>query len=205
MNASLLPVSVPTRHGIVRRTIGRVAPVLLLAGLAVWWIGRGGGRGTGQARGFSEAIPLDRGMHTPEHAALIAQLESAAQSTWGEQALLACLRRLRDGGPTEAEDVEVRDAWASPTDFSVVYKSPSGPQVGVHVTAESTAGNPPFYFQDVYTEDLDSGPTAAEAGITFADFAIAEPLGGIVEGLVYDADGLGWWGEEPLPATRLRQ
>jgi multidrug resistance efflux pump len=58
MNASLLPVSVPTRHGVVRRTFARIAPVLLLAGLAVWWIGRGGGRGTGQARGFSEAIPL---------------------------------------------------------------------------------------------------------------------------------------------------
>jgi HlyD family secretion protein len=58
MNASLLPVSVPTRHGIIRRTIGRIAPVLLLAGIAIWWIGRGGGRGTGQARGFSEAIPL---------------------------------------------------------------------------------------------------------------------------------------------------
>ena len=58
MNASLLPVSVPTRHGIVRRTIGRIAPVLLLAGLAVWWIGRGGDAEPARRRGFSEAIPL---------------------------------------------------------------------------------------------------------------------------------------------------
>ncbi|MDR6907786.1 hypothetical protein J2X63_003494 [Agromyces sp. 3263] len=143
-------------------------------------------------------------MYTPEHAAVIAQLESAAQSTWGEQALLACLRRLRDGGPTEAHDVEVRDAWASPTGFCVVYKSPHGPEVGVRVTAESITGHPPFYFPDVYTEDVERGPTAEEAGITFADFAIAEPLGRIVEKLVYDAAGLGWWGEEPLPATPQR-
>jgi hypothetical protein len=143
-------------------------------------------------------------MHTPQHAALIARLESADQSTWGERALLACLRRLRDGGPTEADSVEVRDAWAFPASFCVVYKSPWGPEVGVQVNTDSTLSQPPFYFPDVYAGDLDSGPTADEAGITFADFTIAEPLGSIVDELVYDAAGLGWWGEEPLPATRPR-
>jgi hypothetical protein len=143
-------------------------------------------------------------MHTPEHSALIAQLESAAQSTWGERALLACLRRLRDGGVTESELVEVRDAWAFPTGFCVVYKSPWGPEVGVRVSTQSTGGYPPFYFQDVYAEDPNNGPTADEAGITFADLAIAEPLGSIADKLVYDSDGLGWWGEDPLPASRQR-
>lgn len=144
----------------------------------------------------------DRVMHTPEHSALISQLESAGPSTWGEQALLACLRRLRDGGPTESDLVEVRDAWAFPTGFCVVYKSPSGPDVGVRITTHSTGGHPPLYFPDVYADNPDSGPTADEAGVTFADFAIAEPLGSIAGQLVYDSDGLGWWGEDPLPASR---
>jgi HlyD family secretion protein len=58
MNTSLLPVSLPTRHGFVARTLARVAPLVLIAGLAVWWIGRSGNRGTGQARGFAESVPL---------------------------------------------------------------------------------------------------------------------------------------------------
>ena len=141
-------------------------------------------------------------MYTPEHSALIAELGSAAQTTWGERALLACLRRLRDGGVTESDLVEIRDAWAFPEGFCVVYKSPWGPDVGVRVTTRSTGGRSPFHFQEVFTEDLEQGPTAEEAGVTFADLAIAEPLGSIADELVYDADGLGWWGEEPLPGSR---
>jgi hypothetical protein len=143
-------------------------------------------------------------MYTSQHSALIAQLESADPSTWGERALLACLRRLRDGGVTEWEKVAVRDAWAFPDGFCVVYASPWGPEVGVRITMQSTGGRPPFYFQDWLTGDPERGPTPEEAGREFADLAIAEPLGRIVDELVYDVGGLGWWGEEPLPGKRLR-
>jgi len=72
----------------------------------------------------SATCSYHRGMYTSEHSALITQLESAASSTWGERALLTCLRRLRDGGVTEWKQVEVRDAWPFPDGFCVVYKSP---------------------------------------------------------------------------------
>ena len=58
-NASPLPVSIPARSSIVARTTARVAPLVLIAGLAVFFFGRNVGLGSGSARGFSEAIPLN--------------------------------------------------------------------------------------------------------------------------------------------------
>ena len=52
----------------------------------------------------------------------------------------------------------------------------------------------------VYTPELD--PTPEEAGREFADLATGEPLGSIVDSLVYDRDGLAWWGKPPLPPIR---
>lgn len=59
MDASLVPVSLPTRHGFVARTAARIAPMLLIAGLAVYLLARESGVGTTAARGYSEAIPLN--------------------------------------------------------------------------------------------------------------------------------------------------
>lgn len=59
MDASLVPVSLPTRHGFVARTVSRAAPLFLIAGVAVYLLARESGIGTTQARGFSEAIPLN--------------------------------------------------------------------------------------------------------------------------------------------------
>lgn len=59
MDASLVPVSLPTRHSFVARTAARAAPMLLIAGVAVYLLARESGVGTTAARGFSEAIPLN--------------------------------------------------------------------------------------------------------------------------------------------------
>ena len=63
-------------------------------------------------------------------------------------------------------------------------------------------GRSPFWYQHWLTSDPGFGPTPEEAGREFADLAIGEPLGAIVDSLVNDRDGLGWWGEAPLPPTR---
>jgi HlyD family secretion protein len=59
MDASLLPVSLPARRSVVARTVARTAPVLVIASLAAFFLARSAGMGTGSARGFSEAIPLN--------------------------------------------------------------------------------------------------------------------------------------------------
>lgn len=59
MDASLVPVSLPTRHSFVARTVARAAPLFLIGALAVYLLARDSGVGTTQARGFSEAIPLN--------------------------------------------------------------------------------------------------------------------------------------------------
>ena len=58
-DASLVPVSLPTRSGFVARTTARIAPVLLIASVGVYLMARDSGIGTASARGFSEAIPLN--------------------------------------------------------------------------------------------------------------------------------------------------
>ncbi len=58
MDASLIPVSLPTRGSFVARTSARIAPLLLIAGVAVYLLARESGIGTATARGFSEATPL---------------------------------------------------------------------------------------------------------------------------------------------------
>jgi multidrug resistance efflux pump len=58
MDASLVPVSLPTRGSFVARTTARIAPLLLIGAVAVYLLARESGIGTATARGFSEAIPL---------------------------------------------------------------------------------------------------------------------------------------------------
>jgi HlyD family secretion protein len=61
VTASLVPLSVPARSGIVAQTVARVAPLILIAALAVFFLARSSGIATASARGFSEAIPLNVG------------------------------------------------------------------------------------------------------------------------------------------------
>jgi hypothetical protein len=129
------------------------------------------------------------------HAELIAELESARSDDWGSRALLACLRKLRDGGPTEAASVIVEDAWATSNEFRVIYSSTGGPRVGIIRNQETTIDR-----FDVYaTGDV---ATPEEFGQEVADFNIGEPLGAYVNVLDVDADGLGWWGHIPLTHRR---
>lgn len=74
-------------------------------------------------------------MESARHRELIGALAATASEEWGPRALLACLRKLRDGGPTEAALVVVHDAWATPDEFRVIYDSPWGPVSGLSATA----------------------------------------------------------------------
>ncbi len=140
-------------------------------------------------------------VYTPEHRALVTSLEASALDAWGPRALLSCLRHLGDEAGL-GQKVSVQDAWAFDDGYCLIYQSPWGPPVGVRVTSSSTEGRPPFWYQHWLTSDAGFGPTPEEAGREFADLAIGEPLGSIVDSLVYDRHGLGWWGEAPLPPIR---
>ena len=59
MDASLLPVSLPSRSSFVARNTARAAPVIFLAGLAAYLLARSAGLGGISAHGLSEAIPLN--------------------------------------------------------------------------------------------------------------------------------------------------
>ncbi|WP_082473832.1 hypothetical protein [Curtobacterium sp. Leaf261] len=142
-------------------------------------------------------------MFSTQHAALIDATRAATVPTWSDRALLGCLEKLRDGGPTEWQLVTVHDAWPlqEVDGFCVVYTSPWGPQVGVRVTRDTPSGAP-FYPSGLYAQPLSGGdPTAEEFGQEIADLGIAEPLGSRGSRLVMDGTGLGWWGDAPLPGT----
>lgn len=97
-------------------------------------------------------------MLTDRHLRLIAELRARDDRSWMDEALLACLRRLRDGGPTSWEEVEVHDAWAAPDALAVTYGSPWGPDVGLVRRRTSMQGEDPV-----------------EAGRLVADFDLADP------------------------------
>lgn len=138
-------------------------------------------------------------MLSERHAELIAELEAAASDEWGPRALLACLRKLRDGGPTEAESVVVHDAWATEDGFRVVYDAPwGGPRVGIVRERSTTIG-----WLDAYTTGDEATPE--EFGWEVADFNIGEPLGRWLDHLDVDADGLGWWGHVPMRRAGRRR
>jgi hypothetical protein len=122
------------------------------------------------------------------HESLIASLESLPEATWGEQALLACLCRLRDGGPTEHAIIEVHRAWPIENGFKVVYLSPWGPIVGLTAQRDDLE-----YFQRIYEQD-ETNLTAESFGMEVADFYVAEPLGRYADVLEIGRDGIGWWG-----------
>lgn len=104
------------------------------------------------------------------HSELITELESAQRDDWGSRALLACLRKLRDGGPTEAASVIVENAWATSDEFRVVYSFVGGRRIGIIRNRETTIDR-----TDVYaTGDV---ATPEEFGREVADFNIGEPLG----------------------------
>jgi hypothetical protein len=100
---------------------------------------------------------------TWRHAQLIEELERLSDPTWGEAALLACLGKLRDGGPTEYELVEVRSARAADRGFDIVYLSPWGPEVGLTAREDQMQ-----YFVGYFQQD-DEVLTPEEFGYEIAD------------------------------------
>ena len=121
-------------------------------------------------------------MFSARHEELIARLEAQPGSTWLDEALLSCLRRLRDGGLTEWQSITVVDAWTDADALSVVYRWD-----GLHETIGYRMGR----------RAPSAEMTAAEYGIEIADFQIAEPLGTVYGSLRFDANGIGWWGYLP--------
>lgn len=122
---------------------------------------------------------------------LIAELESAGSDDWGSRALLACLRKLRDGGPTEGADALVEDAWATVDEFRVVYSFPRDRRFGIIRHRDTRID-----IVDAYVTGEVATPE--EAGQEVADFNIGEPLGAFADILDVDPDGVGWWGHIPL-------
>lgn len=130
-------------------------------------------------------------MFTDRHADLIVELEQAGSHEWGPRALLACLRKLRDGGPTEWTQISVLNAWASAESFRVIYDWPGLRRIGIVRDRLTTIDHP----------DLNmAGPdhTPEEFGKAVADFNIAVPLGAYGAVLEEDAAGVRWWGHIPL-------
>jgi HlyD family secretion protein len=78
MDASLIPVSLPTRGSLVARTVGRAAPLLLIGSVAAYLLARDSGMGSATARGFSEAIALN--VSSPTGGRLVELLVTAGQS-----------------------------------------------------------------------------------------------------------------------------
>ena len=132
-----------------------------------------------------------------DHQRLIEDLEASAD-TWASEALLSCLQRLRDGGPTKFRDVMVLDAWPVTDGFCVVYETYEV-RLGVRVTRATGEGPPFFFSRSVHGPE----PTPRAFGVEIADYAISEPLGRLVETLGSDEDGVGWWGDAPLPGSRV--
>lgn len=72
-------------------------------------------------------------------------------------------------------------------------------QLGVRISSCPAEERPPFWYRDWLASETRLGPTPEEARPEFVDLAIDEPLGSILDSLVYGQDGLAWWGEAPLP------
>lgn len=125
-------------------------------------------------------------MFSARHEELIARLAAERGPSWLDECLASCLRRLRDGGPTEWHSVTVVDAWTDDDALSVVYE-----WTYLHETIGFRRSRP--------REPEES--TAAEFGIESADFFIAEPLGTRYDALRFDANGIGWWGDLPEEAA----
>lgn len=93
--------------------------------------------------------------------------------------------------------MRVLDAWSISDGFCVVYEM-YGDRVRVRAR-RGTPNGPPFFFnRGVHGED----PSPEAFGVEIADFAIAEPLGNFAQSLVLDDDGVGWWGDPPLPGIK---
>lgn len=122
---------------------------------------------------------------SPQHERLIADLETLG-GDWRSEALLGCLQRLRDGGPTEWRDVVILDAWPITDGFCVVYEM-YGDRLGARATRATGEGPPFFFSRGVHGAD----PSPRAFGVEIADCAIAEPLGSRGDSLVTDEASVG--------------
>lgn len=94
----------------------------------------------------------------------------------------------------------VDDAWPIDDGFCVVYRwADDDVRIGVRLTRESqNERGAPFWYQHWLTSDYPN-PTPEEFGMEIADLAIAEP--GPVNVELNEVDGIGWWGQSPLPGS----
>ena len=121
--------------------------------------------------------------------------------SWADNALRACLDRLRVSTLTEAREVTVARAWTDGEEaFCVVYTPPYDRTRTVGIRrhrSDAAAVNDDWQLGDFAPSpyiDNPADPDAKAFGETVADFDIGEPLGNTVRILRKDVDGIGWWG-----------
>ncbi|KXO89634.1 hypothetical protein AXK56_05510 [Tsukamurella pulmonis] len=102
--------------------------------------------------------------------------------TAAEQALLGCLRALRDGRITEEWCVGVIDAGTRGELFYLVYRWRDHP-ITLGFAAEATLS--PLY---------GSSDDPVTVGRDSAAFCIGEPLGSVADHLSPDGNDVHWWG-----------
>jgi hypothetical protein len=145
-----------------------------------------------------------RGNVTAAHRQVLAELAAGPRSTWSQQALWACLDRLRTGTWTMTPEVRVERAWTDgPEAFCVVYTL-HGPDlwIGIRLRRGDSDSEENEPGSDVDNHDL--GFLDPDwFGQDVADFSIGEPLGTVLQTLRTDEQGVNWWGslDAQLPTT----
>ena len=131
-------------------------------------------------------------MVSQKHLELIAELERSIELSWAHRVLYRTLLKLRDGGPTQYENVVIHDSWTGPGDrVNFLYQPP-----WIDETIGLSLGPDSPWVVDPYAPQ---GDGIDQYAWSIADFNIAEPLGRTYERLERDANGTGWWGDLPLP------
>lgn len=147
--------------------------------------------GAAEARAASTFVPPA----ASEHDRLLRELTAQPLQSWASEALRSCLEAIRDGKGHER--IAVVDAWVEDADtFCLIYTPPWAAVLGgtrrrrgdlEPVSQLALATNP--LAQPIYLMPED--PKAY--GAMLVD-DLTEPLGRLHDHLIYDADGVGWWG-----------
>lgn len=129
-------------------------------------------------------------MITDRHAELLRQLQVADHPTWGERVLLTALADLALS-LADRETFGIVDAWADADDaVRFVYRPSWGDDTSVGLLRVRRDAPLPYYLY----EDEDT-QTPEEYGENIALLDLGPPLGRTRTRLVFDDEGIGWWGD----------
>jgi hypothetical protein len=124
------------------------------------------------------------------HTQRIDDLRAVAAPTWGERALLSALATLARAMEI-SDHVEIIQAWVD-ADYTIriVYMAPWRTQSPVGLVRVRREEPHPYF---VY--DDEDHQTPEEYGENIAVIDVNTPLGTVASRLVYDRNGVGWWGD----------